>query len=265
MEYLAVLWSRYLVHIFDVLIVGFIFYQALLLIRGTRAVQIVVGIVIVGVITLLSQLLGFPALNWLLQKFWIAGVVLLAVVFQPEIRSALARLGARTAGRFVITEEMDVVNEIVATVKEAARRQMGILLVIERDTGLKNYLESGTSVNGKVTRELLLTIFQPPSVLHDGGVIIQGNRVAGAGCIFPVSQDPSLSKWLGTRHRAAVGITEVSDAYAICVSEETGNVSVAEEGKLTTRVDPDELRERLMNLFQSSKKPKDVKPEVSVE
>lgn len=252
MEFIGEFWGRYFVHVVDVLLVGFIFYQTLLLIQGTRAVQIVFGIAIIGVVTLLSKLLGFPALNWLLSKFWIAGVVVIAVLFQPEIRSALARLGARTAGRLVIHQEMEVVNEIVAAVKEASRRQMGMLLAIERDTGLKNYLESGTIINGELTRELLLTIFQPPSLLHDGGVIVRGNRIAGAGCIFPLSQDVSLSKWLGTRHRAVVGISEVSDAYAICVSEETGNVSVAEDGKITTRVDPDELRERLVNVFQKT-------------
>jgi diadenylate cyclase len=236
----------------DIGLVSFLFYQLLLLIQGTRAVQIAVGIVMVAVVTVLAQIIGFPSLHWLLQKFWIAGVVVFAVVFQPEMRSALARLGTKTAGRFGMHQEMDVVNEVVAAVKEASRRQMGMLIAIERDTGLRNYLESGTIVNGDVTRELLLTIFQPPSALHDGAVIIQGNRLAGAGCILPVSEDPSLSKWLGTRHRAAVGITEVSDAWAICVSEETGNVSLAIDGKLTSQIDPDELRQQLMNLYRAS-------------
>ena len=255
MEYIGIIWNRYLVNILDILLVGFIFYQLLLLIRGTRAVQIIFGIVIVAFLTLLSQILGFPSLNWLLQKFWIAGVIVIAVLFQPEIRAALARLGAKTAGRFVVTEEMRVINELVGAVKEGSRRQMGMLLVIERDTGLRNYLESGTIINGELSRELLLTLFQPPSVLHDGAVIIRGNQLEGAGCILPLSSDPSLSKLLGTRHRAAVGITEVSDAWAICVSEETGNVSVASEGKLSTQVDPDELRQQLINVFRSSARP----------
>src|SRR5687768_8903536 len=126
MDTIGIVWSRYLVHLIDVLLVGFIFYQLLLLIRGTRAVQIMVGIVIVAFFTLLSQLLGFPTLNWLLQKFWIAGVVVLAVLFQPEIRSFLAHLGTKTAGRSGMHEEMQVINELVATVKEASRRQMGM-------------------------------------------------------------------------------------------------------------------------------------------
>ncbi len=251
------IWSKYLVHIVDLFLVSFIFYKLLFLIRGTRAIQIAVGIGIVGLVTLLSKIIGLPTLNWLLQNFWLAGVVIIAILFQPELRSALASLGAGTANRFVHHGEMEVVNEIVAAIKEASRRQMGMLLVFERDTGLRDYLESGTIVDSEVTRELLLTLFQPPSVLHDGGVIIRDNRVAAAGCIFPLSQDPSLEKWLGTRHRAAVGITEVSDAWAVCVSEETGNISLAEAGKITPRVDPDELRQYLVDLFRSPGAKKD--------
>lgn len=256
MDYLAAIWSRYLVHVFDILLVGFIFYQLFLLIKGTRAVQIVLGIVIVATVTLLSQILGFPSLSWLLQKFWIAGVVVIAILFQPEIRSALARLGTTTAGRFLVQDEMEAINELIGAVKEASRRQMGMLLVLERDTGLRNYIESGTLINGAITRELLLTIFQPPSVLHDGAAILHGDRVSAAGCILPLSSDPTLSKLLGTRHRACVGITEVSDAWAVCVSEETGNVAVAIDGKLTTQVDPDELRQQLMNLFRGGPRKK---------
>lgn len=251
MTYLAEFWSRTLVHVVDVLLVAFILFHLLLLIKGTRAVQIVAGIVIVGLASLLSQYFGFPTLNWLLQKIWIAGVVVFAVLFQPELRSALARLGAKTTGRSVIHEEMTVVNEIVAAVKEAARRQMGMLIVIERETGLRNYIESGTTIHAEITRELLLTIFQPPTPLHDGAVIIQGHQIAAAGCILPLSQNPSLTKRHGTRHRAAVGITEVSDAWAICVSEETGSISVAKNREMVTQMDPDELRQQLLNFFQS--------------
>jgi len=251
MDLFVNIWRTYFVHIIDLILVSFIFYKLLLLIRGTRAIQIAVGIGIVGIATFLSKVLGFPTLNWLLQNFWLAGVVLLAVLFQPELRSALASLGAGTANRFVHHEEMEVVNEVVAAVKEASRRQMGMLLVFERDTGLRDYMESGTTLDAEVTRELLLTLFQPPALLHDGGVIIRQSRIAGAGCIFPLSQDPSLEKWLGTRHRAAVGITEVSDAWSLCVSEETGNISIAESGKITTRIDPDELRQYLVDLYRS--------------
>lgn len=246
---LGELWTRYFVHVADILLVSFLLYHLLLLIQGTRAVQIAVGIGVVAVITLLAQLAGFPSLRWLLQKFWFAGVIVIAVVFQPELRSALARLGGRTSFHFSIHQEMYIVNEIVAAVKEAARRQMGMILAIEREIGLREFVETGTPVNAEVTRELLLALFQPPGALHDGAVVIQGNRLAGAGCILPISQDPSLSKYLGTRHRAAVGITEVSDAWAVCVSEETGNVSFAHDGKLEP-VDPDELRQHLLNVFR---------------
>ena len=254
---LGEVWNHYLVHLTDILLVSFLIYHLLLLIQGTRAVQIAMGIGVVAVVTVLAQFAGLPSLSWLLQKFWFAGVIVIAVVFQPELRSALARLGGRTSAHFSIHQEMYVVNEIVAAVKEAARRQMGMLLAIEREVGLRDYVESGTPVNAEVTRELLLAIFQPPGALHDGAVIIQGNRMAGAGCILPISQDQSLSRFLGTRHRAAVGITEVSDAWAVCVSEETGNVSFAHDGKLQS-VDPDELRQHLLNVFRSSpQKPAD--------
>jgi diadenylate cyclase len=126
-----------------------------------------------------------------------------------------------------------------------------MLIVAERDTGLRNYIESGTIVNADLTSELLLTLFQPPAVLHDGAVIIQGNRIASAGCILPLSQDPTLSKWLGTRHRAAVGITERSDAWAVCVSEETGNISIAQNGKIDRIENADELREQIINIHHS--------------
>ncbi len=258
----ADLWSRYIVHVLDVLVVGYIFYHALLLIKGTRTVQIIFGIVIVALATVMAELLGFPSLSWLLGKFWIAGVVVIAVLFQPEMRSALARLGAKTAGRFMAPHEMHVINELVGAVREASRRQMGMLLVIERDIGLRNYLDSGTQLNADLTRELLLTIFQPPTLLHDGAVIIQGDRVSGAGCILPLSNDPSLSKLLGTRHRAAVGISEISDAWAICVSEETGTISLAFDGKLSSNMDADDLRLQLLTLFRSPASASEVHKEV---
>jgi len=243
-------WSRYLVHAADILLVSFLIYHLLLLIQGTRAVQIAVGIGVIAAITVLSQFIGLPSLGWLLQKFWFAGVIVIAVVFQPELRSALARLGGRTSAHFSIHQEMYVVNEIVAAVKEASRRRMGMLLAIEREVGLREYIESGTPLNAEVTRELLLSIFQPPGALHDGAVIIQGNKLAAAGSILPISQDQLLSKFLGTRHRAAIGITELSDAWSVCVSEETGGVSFARDGKLQA-VDADELRQILLNVFRT--------------
>jgi diadenylate cyclase len=250
-ELISTFWHQYLVHAVDILLVAFIIYKLLLLMRGTRAVQISVGLFIVALFTLFTEYLGFPTLSWLLQKFWIAGVVVIAILFQPEIRSALASLGTKTAFRPVIQDELHMINELVSAVKEASRRQMGMLVVAERDTGLRNYIESGTVLNADLSSEILLTLFQPPAVLHDGAVIIQGGRVAAAGCILPLSQDATLSKWLGTRHRAAVGITERSDALAVCVSEETGNISIAIDGKIDRIDNADELRERLINIYHS--------------
>lgn len=180
-------------------------------------------------------------------------VVIFAVVFQPEIRAALAHLGSHRSGRFFTRAEPGVVEEIIAAVKEASRRKMGMLLVLEQEVGLRNFIETGTLMNAEITRELLLSLFQPPAILHDGGIIIRGHQAVAAGCVLPLSTDPNLSKILGTRHRAAVGITEISDAWAIVVSEENGAISLARDGKLDYQMDVDEFRRQILEFYQVEK------------
>lgn len=250
MEILKILWSHYLVNIVDILAVAYIFYRMMLLIKGTRAVQIIIGILIVVMITFLAQLIHLKALSWLFEKLWYAAVVILAVVFQPEIRSALAQLGSHRWGKILVPTELGFVNEMIEAVKECSDRHIGALIVLEQDTGLRNYIETGTIINAHVSKELINSIFNTRSPLHDGAVIIQNARLIAAGCVLPLSHEPDIAKILGTRHRAAVGLSEISDSIIIIVSEETGNISVARQGRLETGVDVEELRIRLLDTFR---------------
>lgn len=251
MEFVQMIWSNYLVNIVDILIIAYIFYRLMLMIKGTRAVQIVLGILTLIVITFLARdVLHLKTLSWLLERFWLATVVILAVVFQPEIRSALAQLGSHQWGKILMPSELGFVNEIIDAVKDFKQQRIGSLIVLEQDTGLRNYIETGTIINAQVSCELLISIFNPRSPLHDGAVIINNARLIAAGCLLPLSHEPGISKIMGTRHRAAVGLTEISDAIVIVVSEETGKVSIARSGRLENDVDPEDLRRRLLDLYR---------------
>jgi diadenylate cyclase len=252
LDVLSTLWRDYLIHVLDVLLVAYIFYRVLLLIRGTRAVQVLRGVVILAVFTFLVQhVLRLPTLTWILRTFWLAWAVVLAVVFQPELRSVLAQIGSQRLGRLLVPEELNFIDEIVAALREASQNRIGMLVVLEQETGLRNFIETGTLVNGEVSRELLLTLFQPRTHLHDGAVIIREDRLVAAGCVLPLSNDPGITRILGTRHRAAIGLTEISDAVVLVVSEETGIVSVARDGRLERNVDLDDLRAKLRDLYRS--------------
>lgn len=246
------LWQNYLIHVVDILLVSTIFYRVLLLIRGTRAVQVLRGVVILAVTTFLVQnVFRLPTLSWILRTFWLAWAVVLAVVFQPELRSVLAQLGSRRLGRILFPEQLNFINEIIGALREASQNRIGMLIVLEQETGLRNFIETGTLINGEVTRDLLLTVFHPRTVLHDGAVVIREDRMVAAGCVLPLSNDPGLSRILGTRHRAAIGLTEISDAVVLVVSEETGIVSVARNGRLDREIDLEDLRERLKDFYKS--------------
>ncbi|HRY29623.1 MAG TPA: diadenylate cyclase CdaA [Elusimicrobiota bacterium] len=252
MELLTTLWSKYLIHVADILLVTYIFYRLLLLIRGTRAVQVLRGVVVLAVATFLVQnVFRLPTLSWLFRTFWLAWAVVLAVVFQPELRSVLAQLGSRRLGRLLFPEQLNFINEIISALREASQNRLGMLIVLEQETGLRNFIETGTLINGEVSRDMLLTIFQPRTILHDGAVIVREDRLVAAGCVLPLSNDPDISRILGTRHRAAIGITEISDAVVLVVSEETGVVSVARNGRLDRDVNLDELRDRLRDFYKS--------------
>nr|WP_281168439.1 diadenylate cyclase CdaA [Desulfovirgula thermocuniculi] len=242
------------VAVIDVLLVAFVLYRLILLIRGTRAVQLIKGLAVLLVATALSSWLHLDTFHWLLRQAMTALVVALPVVFQPELRRALEKLGG---GSFINApllyqaekERAQVISHVVRAASLLSRRRAGALVVMERTTGLEEYIDSGVKIDGLVSAELLVNIFAPGSPLHDGAVIIRGSRVVSAGCILPLTEKPDVARQLGTRHRAGIGITEVSDALAVIVSEETGTISLAVEGTLARGLDELALSERLSAAF----------------
>jgi diadenylate cyclase len=241
-------WLRVVI---DVLLVTFLFYRLLILVRGTRAIQMFIGLVVLVVLSAIAQWLRLSALNWLLESLRTVWLIAFIIIFQPELRKALTQIGqSRIFNRFVTVEEFSYLSEVQNGVERASRKGLGALIVIERNIGLKNFIETGTKVEATVSAELLETIFTPPSPLHDGAVILRGSQIVAAGCILPISSNPDLEKTLGTRHRAAVGLSEETDSIVIVVSEETRQISIAENGQLTRNLQIGELKSRLSSLLK---------------
>jgi diadenylate cyclase len=252
LELLADWWRRYLIHAADILLVAALLYQVLVLVQGTRAVQVLRGLIILYLLSfIVERFVQLAVFGWLLRAFWVGWAVILAVVFQPEIRSLLAQLGSRRLGRLLLPQELRFVDEILPAMKEAVKSRTGMLIVLEQETGLRNFIETGTVLDAEVSSDLLLTLFHPRTLLHDGAVIIREDRVVAAACVLPVSNDPTLSRVMGTRHRAALGVTEISDAVVLVVSEETGTVSVMREGRVERDVALKELGPRLRDFYRS--------------
>lgn len=234
----------------DVIIVSYIIYKVFFLVKGTRAARMLIGVGVLLAFSLISRFFELYTLDWLIQSFWTQIVIVLIILFQPEIRKALAQMGETSLlHRFSSAEEMKTIEEIVKASQSLANRKIGALIVFERDVSLSDYIEIGVPLDAKVTKELLISIFHPTSPIHDGAVIIKGNKILAAGCFLPIKLGAELSKTYGTRHRAALGITEETDAVAVIVSEETGTVSLAFNGQLESNLDMDKLRNRLTNLF----------------
>ena len=246
----------YIASVADIAILSFAIYKLLLLIRGTRAVQLLKGIFAILVLSLVSEFVGLHAVQWILDQIWAVIFLILVVIFQPEIRRALEQIGRGRlfSGRTTLTtgDLAHLIDAMVDAAVSCAKTKTGALLVVERETGLNDYIESGIPVDAKVTKELLLNIFVPNTPLHDGAAIIRGDRVAAAACFLPLSDNPYISMALGTRHRAGIGITEVSDAVVLIVSEETGAISLAQDGKLARHLDERQLRESLTNQLSNS-------------
>lgn len=241
--------------IVDVFIVAFIIYRILLLIRGTKAVQMLLGLGILLLALIISNWTGLYTIDWIVQSFWAQIVIVIIVLFQPELRRALAHIGENPFFYSLSpVEESRFLEEIVKASVSLANKRIGALLVLERATDLKNFTEMGTELDAKVTREVILSIFHPTSPIHDGAVIIRGNRIVAAGCFLPLSLSTDLTRTLGTRHRAALGITEETDAVVIIVSEETGTISLAREGKIIKDLDILSLREEISKVFVKEKK-----------
>jgi diadenylate cyclase len=237
------------ISVIDILLVAFLIYQFLVLVRGTRAAPMLVAVAALGLAFYFARLGELRTLNWLLSTLLPYVVFALIVVFQSEIRHALANLGSRISLMRSSNSAADVYDDIVLAANLFSQNQTGALIVIEREIGLRTYIESGVALDARLSYDLLATIFRPSAPLHDGAVIVQRDRVAAAACFLPLSMNPVLSIQLGTRHRAAIGITEETDAVAVIVSEETGTISLAVAGTIERDLTVERLRERLSNLL----------------
>jgi len=257
MQLIVVVWKP----IIEIGIIWFVIYKLLAFIKGTRAVQVLRGIIIIAVIFLLTQQLRFDVINWIFTKLFALSVIAFLIVFQPELRSGLARIGREKVFGNILTEERTI-DEVAKSVSILARKKIGAIIAIEREVSLEPYTESGVPLDSNITSELLNTIFMPNTPLHDGGVVIHGDRIIAAGCLFPLSQSPDISKLLGTRHRSAIGLSEETDSVCVVVSEETGVISVANAGKLTRDLDRERLINHLRALLYRPKKEK--KPHVKL-
>ena len=239
-----------LVDMVDVLIVAFLFYRLFAMIKGTRAAQMFVGLVFIVIASIVAQWFRLNALNWIIGSLKTVWVILFVILFQPELRALLTHVGQNRLLRALIrVGDGGVLKEILSAVEDMSKERRGALIVVERDMGLRDYIETGTKLDAAVTKELLETVFTPHSPLHDGAVVIRGDQIAAAGCILPLSETPGLSPILGTRHRAALGLAEETDACVFVVSEETGAISIAHKGELKWNLDEGQLRSELAAIF----------------
>jgi diadenylate cyclase len=239
-----------IVSVIDILLVALIIYQFLVLIRGTRAVPVLVGVGGLALAFYVAHVAELRTVNFLVGTLLPYGIFALIVVFQNEIRHALARIGRRLTFSRVTPGIAEAYDDIVLAANLFSQSQTGALIVIEREIGLRTYIESGVPLDANLSYDLLATIFRPSAPLHDGAVIIQKDRIAAAACFLPLSMNPVLSTQLGTRHRAGIGITEETDAIAVIVSEETGSISIAVAGNIERDVTVEYLRERLSELLR---------------
>ncbi len=250
MPALGQIWE-WIARVVDVLFVAAIFYSLIMLARGTRAWKIFSGLIVFGGIYLLSDLLQFRTLNWLLRQIVPLAPVALVILFYPELRYALEEVGRVQfwRNRLLLLPKEDVqrlVGELVKVVGQLSARHVGALIVIEREEGLDDVIGSGTPLDARVTAELLATIFHSGTALHDGAIIIRGDRAVAAGCVLPLSDRPDLGSDVHTRHRAALGVSERSDALVIVVSEETGSISLVAEGRMNRGIKAELLQQRLL-------------------
>lgn len=241
----------YVVNLIDILLVWFIIYKLFNIIRGTKAIQLLKGIFVIVVVRSVSGWIGLNTLQWLMDQVVTWGVLAIIIIFQPELRRALEQLGRGKIFTRNISPEDNVqellIEEIVKASAYMAKRRIGALISIEKETGLGDYIETGIPLKAQISSELLINIFIPNTPLHDGAVILQDNKVQAAACYLPLSESPFISKELGTRHRAAIGISEVTDCLTIVISEETGGISLTKSGELYRDLDEETFKEMLLN------------------
>ncbi|WP_425589639.1 diadenylate cyclase CdaA [Fictibacillus terranigra] len=242
--------GNYISQIVDILLVTYVFYKLIMLIRGTKAVQLLKGIVIIVAVWLASSFFELRTMSWLMDKAITYGLLAIIIIFQPELRRALEQLGrGKLFSRTGLADEEEMENSINAIVKSTsymAKRRIGAIMSFERETGLTDYVETGIPIHSKLSSELLTNIFVPNTPLHDGAVILRQDEVVAAGCYLPLTESPFVSKELGTRHRAAIGVSEVTDAITVVVSEETGGISVTKNGEIHRNLN-EEMLKTLLN------------------
>ena len=252
--------------VLDILLVAFIVYELLQFIRGTHAVQIALGGLVLVVLYWTSVFFNLQTVNWLLRTFLPFLVFGIIVVFQAEIRKVLAHLGrAPFLGGAARRRQEEIVDEVVLAATSLASERTGAIMVLEREMGLRSYIETGIALDAVVTYDLLVSIFHPATPLHDGAVVIQGNRVAAAACFLPLTVNPELSRTLGSRHRAAIGLSEDTDAVAVVVSEETGTISVVEGGRIRRGLDGPLLKQDLLSSLGLVEQPEAASPAAEAE
>ena len=246
-------------NILDIAIIAVVIYELIKLMIRTRSSAVLKGVLILVAFAWLTDILQLSVVSWALQQFLNIGVVVLVILFQPELRQALEKLGrsslitsSPSPASEVSTDK--VVSELVTAITDMARKRIGALIVVERKTGLREFADTGTMINADITAPLVENIFEPNTPLHDGAMIIREGRILAAACILQLSNDPDISRELGTRHRAAIGITETTDAVALVVSEETGVISIAREGRISRYVDAKTLSQILNELFEAGGK-----------
>lgn len=233
----------------DIGVIAFLVYHTLDLIRGTRAARMLLGLGVVFLVFFASQFFDLYTVNWVLDNFLSSILLVIVVIFQNDIRRALTQVGS---GPFFGGDhglQRGDIEEVVRAAVTMATKRVGALIVFERDVGLSEYIEGGTALDAAISRELIVSVFQPSSPVHDGALIVSTRRVAAAGCFLPLTTNPNVSKALGTRHRAAIGVTEETDAVVVVVSEEDGRISLVRAGRLTRDLDAANLREKLENLL----------------
>ncbi|MDE3840648.1 TIGR00159 family protein [Bacillus methanolicus] len=244
----------------DILLVWYVIYKLIMVIRGTKAVQLLKGIFVILLVKIISDLLYLKTLSWIMEQALTWGFLAIIIIFQPELRRALEQLGRgklfARSGTPEEEEQEKMVEAIIKATDYMAKRRIGALISIERETGMSDYIETGIQLNSKISSELLINIFIPNTPLHDGAVIIQKHSVAAAACYLPLSESPFISKELGTRHRAALGISEVTDSVTVVVSEETGSVSLTKNGELHRDLSPEKFKELLRSELLSQTRTK---------
>ena len=249
---------RWLLDLLDIALVSFIIYRMFLLIKGTRAVQMLLGLAVILLVYVSAQIGELYTLHWILDNFLSSIILVIVVIFQSDIRRALIHVGRNPFfADLSYREESEILEELTKACSSLATRRTGALIVIERETGINDFLEVGVETDAKVSSELIQTVFNPASPMHDGALVLQEGRLKRAGCFLPLTQETAVSRKLGTRHRAAIGLTELVDAVAIVVSEETGKVSVVVGGRLTRDLDAPTLKRvltRLLNPRKSTRK-----------